>query len=90
MKNTTSVSAFKSYIEPIRSHGIQGLTLTLNLAQCQKLKDFHSHALVILNTPEDKLPANIALQQAKDYIVELMPLLDNFTIFESPNDADLF
>ena len=90
MKNTTSISAFKSYIEPIRSHGIQGLILTLSLAQCQKLKDFHSHALVILNTPEDKLPADIALQQAKDYIVELMPLLDNFTIFESPSDADLF
>lgn len=90
MKILSKAPEFKSYVEPITGHGIQGLTLTLNLAQCQKLKDFHSHALVILNTPEDKLPADIALQQAKDYIVELMPLLDNFTIFESPNDADLF
>lgn len=90
MKNPTSISAFKSYIEPIRSHGIQGLTLTLNLAQCQKLKDFHSRALVILNSPEDNQYESFLLQEAKNYIVELMPLLDNFTIFESPNDADLF
>ena len=90
MKILSQALEFKSYVEPINVHGIQGLTLTLNLAQCQKLKDFHSHALAILNTPEDMVPADVALQSAKDFIVELMPLLDNFTIFESPNDADLF
>lgn len=81
---------FKSYVEPIRGHGIQGLTLNLSLAQCQKLKDFHSQALVILNTQEDSLTALRLVEDAKNYIVALLPLLDNFTIFESPNDADLF
>ena len=80
----------KSYVDYIQDHGILGLTLTLNLAQCQKLKDLYSQALVILNTPEDMLPTDVALQQAKDFIIELMPLLDNFKVFDSPNDADLF
>ena len=81
---------FKSYIVPNKNYGIIGVTLDLNLAQCQKLKDFHSHAITILNTPEDMLPTDVALQQAKDFIIELMPLLDNFKVFDSPNDADLF
>ena len=87
---TIENSEFKSYIKPNRNYGITGVTLNLNLAQCQKLKDLHSHAITILNTPEDMLPTDVALQQAKDFIIEVMPLLDNFKIFDSPNDADLF
>ena len=81
---------FKSYIVPNKNYGIIGVTLNLNLAQCQKLKDFHSHALAILNTSEDMVPADVALQSARDFIVELMPLLENFKTFDSPNDVDLF
>ena len=81
----------KSYVDYVQGHGILGLTLALNLAQCQKLKDLYSQALVILNTPDDDLDAALLLlQNAKDYIVELMPLLENFEIFESPNDVNLF
>ena len=80
----------KSYVDYLQGHGIQGLILTLNLAQCQKLKDLFMQGVVILNSPEDNLDAPLLLQNAKDYIVELMPLLENFEIFESPNDVNLF
>ena len=80
----------KPYVDYVHGHGILGLTLTLNLAQCQKLKDLHNQALVILNTQEDSLTTLRLVEDAKDYIVELMPLLQNFEIFDSPNDKDLF
>ena len=80
----------KSYVDYIQGHSIQGLTLTLNLAQCQKLKDLFMQGVVILNSPEDNPDAPLLLQNAKDYIVELMPLLENFEMFNSPNDKDLF
>ena len=90
LQQIPNVLPTKSYVDYVQGHGILGLTLALNLAQCQKLKDLYSQALVILNTPEDSLDALLLLQNAKDYIVELMPLLENFEIFESPNDVNLF
>lgn len=90
MKILSKAPEFKSYVEPITGHGIQGLTLTLNLAQCQKLKDLLSKGTIILNSPEDNQYESFLLQESKNYITELMPLLKNFEIFESPNDVDLF
>lgn len=85
-----TVVTFKHYVSPTEGIGVTGLILTLNLAQCQKLKDLYSHARQILNTPENMLHAEVVLQEIKDYIVELIPLLENFEIFDSPNDIDLF
>lgn len=90
MKTLPQAPKFKSYVEPINGHGIQGLTLTLNLAQCQKLKDLLNKGIIILNSPEDNKYESFLLQESKNYIIELMPLLKNFEIFESPNDIDLF
>ena len=90
LQQIPNVLPTKSYVDYIQGHGLQGLTLTLNLAQCQKLKDLFMQGVVILNSPEDNPDALLLLQNAKDYIVELMPLLENFEVFISPNDADLF
>ena len=92
---TIEHSEFKSYIKPNKDYGIIGLTLNLNLAQCQKLKDLYTSFSELLESPtkvdEHEIPVNNPLSDEAKYLInQLLPLLENFKIFDSPNDKNLF
>ena len=87
--NTPKISPLpvtKSYFEINRGVGIQGMTLNLSLAQCQKLRSFFDRSRTILNQQD----VDTTIMDAKDLLCDLMPLLENFTIFENPEDKNLF
>ena len=88
-------SEFKSYVEPNRNYGITGLTLNLNLAQCQKLKDLYTLFYELLESPtkvdEHEVSINNPLSDEAKYLIsQLLPFLENFKVFDSPNDKNLF